>query len=105
MSQSGSLVEPWAFILGREMADVFAIEEWQVLNGTVRFRGRLLVEPEVAMSLLAPRVEPMGFAPLIHTREEIALIRLPAAARRAASRWKGSAWELRWHSCRSMRAT
>lgn len=92
MSQSGSLVEPWAFILGREMADVFAVEDWQVLNGTVRFRGRLLVEPEVAMSLLAPRVEPMGFVPMIHTREEIALIRLPAAARRAASGWKG--WPL-----------
>ena len=92
MPQSGSLVEPWAFILGREMADVFAVEDWQVLNGTVRFRGRLLVEPEVAMSLLAPRIEPMGFVPMIHTREEIALIRLPAAARRAASGWKG--WPL-----------
>ena len=92
MPQSGSLVEPWVFILRREMADVFAVEDWQVLNGTVRFRGRLLVEPEVAMSLLAPRIEPMGFVPMIHNREEIALIRLPLAARRALSGWKG--WPL-----------
>ena len=92
MPQSGSLVEPWAFILGREMADVFAVEDWQVLNGTVRFRGRLLVEPEVAMSLLVPRIERMGFVPMIHTREEIALIRLPAAARWAPSSWRG--WPL-----------
>jgi membrane-associated protease RseP (regulator of RpoE activity) len=92
MPQSGLLIEPWAFILGREMADVFAVEDWQVLNGTVRYRGRLLVEPEVAMSLLAPRIEPMGFVPMIHNREEIVLIRLPAAARRALSGWKG--WPL-----------
>ena len=92
MPQSGSLVEPWAFILGREMADVFAVEDWQVLNGTIRFRGRLLVEPEVAMSLLVPRIERMGFVPMIHTREEIALIRLPAAARWAPSGWRG--WPL-----------
>ena len=92
MPQLGSFAEPWAFILSRELADVFAVEDWQVLNGTVRFRGRLLVEPDVAMALLTPRVNPMGFVPMIHTREEIALIRLPAAARRVPAGWKG--WPL-----------
>jgi membrane-associated protease RseP (regulator of RpoE activity) len=92
MPQWGSLVTPWAFILGRELTDVFAVEDWQALNGTVRFRGRLLVEPDVAMALLTPRVEPMGFVPMIHTPSEIAMVRLPRAIRGAVSDWKG--WPL-----------
>jgi membrane-associated protease RseP (regulator of RpoE activity) len=74
------------------LADVFAVEDWQVLNGTVRFRGNLLVDPELAMYLLAQRVEPLGFVPMIHNPHEIALVRLPAAARRAPQGWKG--WPL-----------
>ena len=91
MAKWGSFVEPWAFILGRELADVFAVEDWQVLNGTVRFRGRLLVDPEAAMALLTPRIEPMGFVPMIHNPHEIALVRLPVV-RRASGGWKG--WPL-----------
>ncbi|HSB73987.1 MAG TPA: site-2 protease family protein [Candidatus Methylomirabilis sp.] len=68
--------EPWPVILGRELVGVFAIDEWQALDGVVRFRGRLLVEPEVAMSLLSQRVAPYGYAPVIRSPEEITLIRL-----------------------------
>jgi membrane-associated protease RseP (regulator of RpoE activity) len=85
-------VEPWASVLGRELADVFAVEDWQALDGAVRFRGTLLVEPDLAMQVLARRFEPMGFVPMIHTPHEIALVRLPAAARRAPTGWKG--WPL-----------
>lgn len=89
MASWGFSVEPWAFVLRRELADVFAVEDWQVLNGTVRFRGSLLVDAEVAMQVLTPRMESLGFLPMIHTPHEITLARLPAAARRAAQGWKG----------------
>jgi membrane-associated protease RseP (regulator of RpoE activity) len=83
-------IEPWPFVLGREIADVFSIQEWQVLDGTVRFRGHLLVEPEAAMSTLLRRVEPYGYVPMIRSPEEIALLRLHRPAAKAA--WKG--WPL-----------
>lgn len=86
----GFSVEPWAAALGRELADVFAVEGYQVLNGSVRFRGRLLVDPESAMNLLIHRVEPMGFVPMLHTPQEISLVRLPASARGARQGWSGS---------------
>ncbi len=88
----GFSVEPWAAALGRELADVFDVEGWQVLDGTVRFRGQLLVDPELAMRIVAPRVEPLGFVPMLHTPREITLVRLPAAARGAPQGWRG--WPL-----------
>jgi membrane-associated protease RseP (regulator of RpoE activity) len=88
----GFSVEPWAFVLGRELADIFAVEGWQVLNGTVRFRGNLLVDPELAMRLLTQRVEPFGFVPMMHTPHEIALVRLPAVSRHPSQGWRG--WPL-----------
>jgi membrane-associated protease RseP (regulator of RpoE activity) len=88
----GFTIEPWAFTLARELAGVFAVEDWQVLNGMVRFRGTLLTDPESAMAVLAPRIEPLGFVPMIHSPREIAMIRLPAAARRAPQGWRG--WPL-----------
>jgi membrane-associated protease RseP (regulator of RpoE activity) len=88
----GFSIEPWATVLGRELADVFAVEGWQVLNGTVRFRGNLLVDPDLAMRWLTPRVEPFGFVPMIHTPHELTLVRLPAAARFAPRGWRG--WPL-----------
>jgi membrane-associated protease RseP (regulator of RpoE activity) len=88
----GFSVEPWAVVLGRELADVFAVESWQVLNGTVRFQGSLLVDSEMAMRLVTQRVEPYGFLPMLQTPHEMTLVRLPAAGRRAAQGWKG--WPL-----------
>lgn len=85
----GFSVEPWAAALGRELADVFAVEGWQILDGTVRFRGHLLVDPELAMHLVTQRVEPLGFVPMLHTPHEITLLRLPAAARGAPQGWRG----------------
>jgi membrane-associated protease RseP (regulator of RpoE activity) len=83
-------IEPWPFVLGRELVGVFAIQEWQALDGMVRFRGHLLVEPETAMSVLSPRIEPYGYVPTIRSPEEITLVRLHRPAASAA--WKG--WPL-----------
>jgi membrane-associated protease RseP (regulator of RpoE activity) len=89
-----SPIEPWPFVLGRELAGVFAIQEWSAVggDGMVRFRGHLLVEPDTAMSILSSRFEPYGYVPMIRSPEEITLIRLAPApvGRRAA--WKG--WPL-----------
>ncbi len=82
---------PWAFFLGRKLDGVLAIEDWRVLNGTVRFRGRLLVAPEVAMAVLTPRLTPCGYVPMIQRPDEIILVRLPAVRRRAGW-WRG--WPL-----------
>jgi membrane-associated protease RseP (regulator of RpoE activity) len=88
----GFSAEPWAVVLGRELADVFAVEGWQVFDGTIRFRGHLLMDPESAMSLLTQRVQALGFVPLLHTPHEISLVRLPAAARGTPTGWRG--WPL-----------
>jgi membrane-associated protease RseP (regulator of RpoE activity) len=87
-------VDPWPFVLGRELAGVFAIEEWSALggDGMVRFRGRLLVDPEAALSLLTPRIEPYGYVPMIRSPEEITLIRFQPVSPRATAAWKG--WPL-----------
>jgi membrane-associated protease RseP (regulator of RpoE activity) len=96
MSGWTRVIEPWPFVLGRELVGVFAIQEWSAVgaDGMVRFRGRLLVEPETAMSILTPRIEPYGYVPMIRSPEEITLVRLhPASAgRRAAPPWRG--WPL-----------
>ena len=85
--------EPWPFVLGREFVGVFAIEEWKALDGMVRFRGRLLVEPEVAMSLLSQRMAPYGYVPMIRSPEEITLVRLHSAyGGRGPTTWRG--WPL-----------
>lgn len=85
--------EPWPFVLGRELVGVFAVDEWQTLDGVVRFRGRLLVEPEVAMSLLSQRMAPYGYVPMIRSPEEISLIRLQSAyGGQEATTWRG--WPL-----------
>ena len=84
------ILEPWPFVLGRELVGVFAIQDWHALDGMVRFRGRLLVESEAAMSILAPRLEPYGYVPTIRSPEEITLIRLNRPPASAA--WKG--WPL-----------
>jgi membrane-associated protease RseP (regulator of RpoE activity) len=92
MQRWGFSMEPWAVVLGREVEDVFAVEGWHVFTGTIRFHGSLLVDPDLAMRRLTPRVEPFGFVPLIHTSHELTLARLPAAARHASRSWKG--WPL-----------
>lgn len=84
--------EPWAVVLGRELADVFAVEGWQVFDRTIRFRGHLLVDAESAMYLVTQRVEALGFVPMLHTPHEISFVRLPAAARGMPGGWRG--WPL-----------
>jgi membrane-associated protease RseP (regulator of RpoE activity) len=86
-----SFTKPWALILEQEISDVFAVQDRQVLDGTVRFHGQLLVPPDTAMTLLAPRLEPLGFVALLHSGGEMTLVRL-AGARRIPGGWKG--WPL-----------
>jgi len=63
--------------LEREMAGVFAITESQLYDGTVRFKGRLLIDPTTALAVLTARLGPHGYYPLIRSEEELAV--LPAA--------------------------
>jgi len=92
MSAWTRTIEPWPFVLGRELVGVFAIQESSAVggDGMVRFRGHLLVEAEAAMSILSPRIEPYGYVPMIRSPEEITLIRLHPSPASAA--WKG--WPL-----------
>ncbi len=88
----GNVREPWPFVLGRELDGIFAIEDWQAFDGMVRFRGRLLVSAEAAMSLLTPRIEPYGYVPMIRSPEELAMLRLKPVAGGPGAVWKG--WPL-----------
>jgi hypothetical protein len=92
MAGTGYPIEPWAGVLSRELGGVFAVESWHVMDSTVRFRGRLLIDSELAMRLVTQRVEPFGFLPMMQTPEEMTLVRIPAAGRLAARGWKG--WPL-----------
>jgi len=92
MRSWGSVREPWPFVLGRELDGVFAIEDWQAFDSMVRFRGRLLVSSEAAMSLLSPRIEPYGYVPMIRSPEEIAMVRLTPLLSGPDTVWKG--WPL-----------
>ncbi len=91
MPHWSSFTQPWALVLEREVSDVFAVDDRQVVNGVVRFRGQLLVPPDTAMLVLTPRLEPLGFVPMLHASGEMTLARLPRAQRLAAG-WKG--WPL-----------
>lgn len=68
-------VEAWQFALGRELAGIFAIEDWQVFDGSVRFRGTLLTDPDRALALLTERLAPYGYTPLLHRPGEVTLLR------------------------------
>lgn len=90
MSAWARILEPWPFVLGRELVGVFAIQDWQAFDSMVRFRGRLLVDPEAAMSILSPRIEPYGYVPMIRSPEELTLIRVHRPS--TPPHWKG--WPL-----------
>lgn len=84
--------DPQPFLLGQELAGIFAIESASnSMRGVIRFRGRLLMEPDRAMSLLTERLWPYGYVPMIRDPHEIALVRMntPVAE---ASGWRG--WPL-----------
>lgn len=83
---------PWAFLLAREIADVFAVERWQVLDGVVRYHGRLLTNPEAAMAIIAPRVEVYGYVPMLERPDEVTLVRLAFRAAAGPAGWRG--WPL-----------
>jgi membrane-associated protease RseP (regulator of RpoE activity) len=80
---------PWPFVLGREMVGVFSVEDWRSLDGMVRFRGHLLVEPEVAMAVLTQRLEPYGYVPMLQSPDAITLVRLRAVPSRPKASWAG----------------
>lgn len=72
----------------REMAGVFAITERQIFDGTIRLRGKLLVDPGMALALLTDRLAPHGYYPLIRSEEELGIFRLvPPTHRPVSGRW------------------
>ncbi len=75
MASSQNPVDGTLFALGREIAGIFAVSEWQVLDGTIRFRGRLLIDPATALPLLTDRLAPHGYYAVIRSEEELALLR------------------------------
>ncbi|MEK7367973.1 MAG: site-2 protease family protein, partial [candidate division NC10 bacterium] len=62
------------FELARLLTDVFLVEEAQVQGAAVRFRGVLLASPETAVRILTGRLAPLGYHPLLRSREEIVLL-------------------------------
>ncbi|MBI2081113.1 MAG: site-2 protease family protein [candidate division NC10 bacterium] len=78
-----------AFELARLLADVFLVEELQVQEAAVRFRGVLLASPETAVRVLTGRLAPLGYHPLLRSREEIVLLR---AAPRRGRPWLAEPW-------------
>jgi Zn-dependent protease len=81
-------LEEWQFLLARQLHGLFDPEAWEARDGSLRFRGRFLVEPEQAFSVLADRLRPMGYAPQLLRPDEVAFLRLaPAAHRPGARRW------------------
>lgn len=67
------------YFLAQHLFGVFEVEEWQVQDGAVYYRGTLLAKPETALRLLRQRLEPCGFSPLIRSEREIIIIPTPAA--------------------------
>jgi len=68
--------EPWPFLLGQELAGIFAIESAVPQRRMIRFRGRLLVPPEEAMPLLNERLRPYGYIPMLADPCELTLLKL-----------------------------
>ena len=84
--------DPRPFLMGQELAGIFAIESASNgMGGVIRFRGRLLMEPEAAMRLLSERLWPYGYVPVLRDPHEITLVRmnLPTSETRW---WRG--WPL-----------
>ncbi len=87
-----SSADPSPAVLEQELVGLFAIEDSQSVDGTVHFRGHLLVEPEVAMNVLSRRLEPYGYLPMIQRPDLITLVRYQAVRVRPKTRWAG--WPL-----------
>jgi hypothetical protein len=68
------------------MAGVFAITESQLFDGSVRFKGKLLIDPTTALAVLTARLGPHGYYPLIRSDEELAVLRAAHPRERAGSR-------------------
>lgn len=58
------------------MAGVFAISEGRLLDGTVRFKGRLLIDPGKAVAELTERLAPHGYYPMLQDEEDLAILRV-----------------------------
>jgi Zn-dependent protease len=81
-------IEEWQFELARQLAGVFHAEEWAARNGILRFRGRLLMDPDTAFAILSERLQPHGYVPQLNRPDEIILLRLPpSGAPHGAPRW------------------
>lgn len=70
--------------LGEALDGVFLVQEWELRDGAIRFRGRLMMDPNRALKVLSERYTPYGYYPFIQSKEEIALFK--AAPPREAAR-------------------
>ncbi len=64
------------FFLEREVEGVFAISEGRLFNGTMYFKGRLLIDPGKAVAELTDRLAPHGYYPLLHDEEDLTILRV-----------------------------
>ncbi len=79
--------DPRPFLMGQELAGIFAIESASNgMGGVIRFRGRLLMEPEAAMSLLNERLWPYGYVPVLRDADRMGLIEIDREIRRLVAR-------------------
>ncbi len=74
-------LEEWQFLLARELSGIFHAEVWEARDGAMRFRGRLLVDPDQAFATLSDRLRPLGYVPQLLRPDEIALLRLAPCRR------------------------
>ena len=79
-------LEEWQFLLARQLHGVFDPEAWEARDGMLRFRGRLLVDPEQAFTVLSDRLRPLGYTPQLLRPDEIALLRFAPAGRGSRAR-------------------
>lgn len=76
------------FFLEQEVAGIFAITESRLLDGTVRFKGKLLVDPDKAVAELAARLVPHGYYPMLRSEEDLTVLRAAPSERPSRSgRW------------------
>ncbi|MBI2882357.1 MAG: site-2 protease family protein, partial [Candidatus Methylomirabilis oxyfera] len=71
--------EDVVLFLEREMAGVFAISEGRLFDGTVRFQGKLLIDPVTAVAELTERLAPYGYYPLLRSEEDLRILRVAPA--------------------------
>jgi membrane-associated protease RseP (regulator of RpoE activity) len=75
------------YVLGRAMDGIFAISDYQQVDGNIRCRGRLLIDRDTAQSVLTGRLAPHGYYPLMRGDDELALMRVASPQGHGSMPW------------------